>query len=271
MLLQNSMTLSEPADLLTTDYGAANATAPTLTSGGIWGFFTEQSQNMSPSATYTTDLSANTTMCGPPNVVVDDTLVYICVLINTGDATITTSVPFGALSIALDSTPPEVPSQPVVTPLDSGLRVSWDAVTDATYYRVLVVEAGTSTADGGVQPWDTDAGADDGGVATEPDAGTIVASALVLDQTTTVVHGLQNGVRYNVFVQALDDAGTNPPTTSNVGGLSQPGSGTPVASPLQKQSESVKSGCSSTELPGFLALLPVLVRMRRRHQVFAGR
>ncbi len=267
MLLSNAMTVSQPADNMTTDFGATNATVPTLTTGGIWGFYTTQETNMSSTATYTTEISSNTTMCGPPGTTVNNTLIYICALLSGTSATSST-VPYGALSIALNSSIPGTPEQPSVTPLDSGLSVSWNAITNAYYYNVIVVEASSASAtDAGTV---VDAGSGDGGTTSAVDAGTVVASTQVSDQTTAQIYGLQNGVNYLVYVQALDNSGTSPPTTSNMSDLSPPGAGIPAPSysyfQEYKAAGGTENGCSSTGLPAAFALVAALLILRRRRQ-----
>ena len=211
ILDQANGALAAPSDGETTDFsglGLPNA----ITTGGVWGFYATQMSNMNGANAYEPN---NTTQCGPAGGV-SNVNVYVCVVFN--ENTTISMTPYGALGIVLNSAPPSAPAEPSVTPLDSGLQVSWSAVTGAAFYIVSVYEG---------QP--PDAGTDAGGT-TDAGMGALVKSSQVGDVTSTTIFGLTDGVTYTVYVTALDGAGTNPPTTSNSSGLSPAATGTPIAS-----------------------------------------
>ena len=236
--------LPQPSDGRTTDSDSTT----NLTVGGIWAY----ESDITASGSSTTAQLTYKPGGGDCSAVVDST-VYLCIGLQqpaTGTTT-AASYTFAYFPFTLDSEQPASPGAPTVASLDSGLAVSWTTVTNAVSYVVHVQdEAGNEQGKSPV----TVTG---GGVSTQ-------------------VYGLTNGVQYNVFLNALDNAGSDPPSTANVSANSPTVQGIPLLSlsyfqELTSDGAKEKGGCSSTggSVPALLLALGLLWRRRRRPALVA--
>jgi len=229
----------EPSDGMTTD----SDTTTNLTIGGLWAY----ESDITASGSSTTAELTYKPQGGDCSAVVDST-VYLCIGIQQPASGTTTAggYIFAYFPFTMESEPPAAPGTPTVASLDSGLSVTWPTVTDAYSYVVHVEDA--EGKDQGQSPVSVTGGG-----------------------TSAQVFGLTNNVQYNVFVYALDDAGSNPPSTANVSDPSPTVSGIPLLSLSYTQvftndGGTELGGCDSTAAaaPALPVLIGLLARRRRR-------
>jgi hypothetical protein len=226
-------------------------TTTQLTVGGVWNWYADYKSNANGTTALSYKPTPDATKCLAD---LNNVSVYLCVLVSTPDTTVTggTAYHSGALAIALSSRAPDAPSAPAVDALDSALKVTWSSVTTpitATRYNVHVQDPATKMD--------------------------VKTTQVTNGQLTATMTGLTNGTTYDVFVEALDDAGTDPPTTSNVSAPSSTVQGSPIPSisyfeEYRHDGGTERGGCSTGGQAGLaLLLLPLLFWRRRRAGVVA--